>query len=115
VENKKRTAEDIAVGNKKRTAKGIAVGNKKHTSAKRNKEYQKHTPEQTDAAELRLQEKRADKRELDDKNHEKLLVELRAGMEVLTLTTGPTLFSKTPPRSRVYVVDPWGPRDEELS
>jgi hypothetical protein len=81
VEDKKRTAEGFAVGNKKRTAKGIAVGNKKRTSAKHNEEYQKRTPEETDAAKLRLQEKRGDKRERDDKNREKLLVDLRAGIE----------------------------------
>jgi hypothetical protein len=97
VENKKRTAKGIEVGNKKRTsakrtvenkkrtAKGIEVGNKKHNSAKRTvenkKQYQKRTPEQTDAAKLRSQKTRAEKRELDDKNREKLLVELRAGME----------------------------------
>jgi hypothetical protein len=40
--------------NNKRTAKGIAVGNKKRTAAKRHKENQKRTPEQTDAAKLRL-------------------------------------------------------------
>jgi hypothetical protein len=89
VDNKKRTSAKRTVENKKRTAKGIAVGNKK--------EYQKRTPEQTDAAKLRLQEKRAEQCELNDKNREKLLVELRAGMEADAYDwPGPTFFSKSP-------------------
>jgi hypothetical protein len=85
VENKKPTAKSTPVENKKRTAKSTAVENKKCTSAKRTvgnkKQYQKRTPDQTEATELRRQEKRAEQRELNDKNREKLLVELRAGMK----------------------------------
>jgi nucleoside-specific outer membrane channel protein Tsx len=46
--------------NGKRTAQGIAVENKKRTAAKNKKQYQKRTPEQTDATELRRRAKRAE-------------------------------------------------------
>jgi hypothetical protein len=81
--------------NDKRTAKGIVVGNKKRTAANPHKQYQERTPDQTDATELRRRPKRAERREVDDNNREKLLMEVRAGMEV-DAYDWPNALSKSP-------------------
>jgi hypothetical protein len=74
--NGKRTPSAKKASNGKRTDSTKKESDAKRTSVSLNTSYKKRTPEQKEAAKLRLQKQRAEQQEFDGKNREKLLVAL---------------------------------------